>query len=46
MCPIADDHIQHDDCHLWITRFLKQAADAQVIVDHGMRAAHGEFFLA
>jgi hypothetical protein len=46
MRAITQHHIEHDNSHFGVACFLQQAADAQIIVDHGVRATHGEFFLA
>ena len=37
MGALAQDHIQQDQGHLGIRRFLPQTPHAQVIVHHGMQ---------
>ena len=46
MRAVADHDIQHDHGDFGVTRFLQQAADAQIVVDHRVRAADGELLFA
>ena len=46
MGAITQNDIQQDHGCLRVTRLLQQTPDAQIVVDHGVRPANGELFLA